>query len=72
MPNFWTKAGQFISEKLTGSGTKDEDILKACERMKNAEKGLFSLKAALQSLITYFENFENYFTDFNSSIKLLF
>ena len=72
MPNFWTKAGQFISEKLSGSRTKDEDILKACEKMKFTEKGLSSLKTVLQNFITYSENFQNYFSDLNSCIKLVF
>ena len=72
MPNFWTKAGQFISEKLSGTRTQDEDILKSCEKMKYAEKGLSSLKNALQTFITYSDNFMHFFTDFNSSIQLIY
>ena len=72
MPNFWSKAGQFIAEKLSGTRTQDEDILKACEKMKNTEKGLFSLKTVLQNFITYSENFKKYFSDLNSSIKLIY
>ena len=72
MPNFWSKAGQFIAEKLSGTRTQDEDILKACEKMKNTEKGLSSLKTVLQNFITYSENFKKYFSDLNSSIKLIY
>ena len=72
MPNFWSKAGQFISEKISGSRTQDEDILKACEKMKNTEKGLFSLKTVLQNFISYSENFKKYFSDFNSAVKLIY
>ena len=72
MPNFWSKAGQFISEKISGSRTQDEDFTKACEKMKNTEKGLFSLKTVLQNFISYSENFKKYFSDFNSSIKLIY
>ena len=72
MPNFWSKAGQFITEKISGSRTQDEDILKACEKMKNTEKGLFSLKSVLQNFISYSENFKKYFSDFNSAVKLIY
>ena len=72
MPNFWTKAGQFISEKISGSRTQDEDFHKACEKMKNTEKGLFSLKTVLQNFISYSEHFKKYFSDFNSAIKLIY
>ena len=51
MPNFWSKAGQFISEKISGSRTQDNDIATACEKMKNTEKGLLSLKFVLQSFL---------------------
>ena len=72
MPNFWSKAGQFISEKISGSRTQDEDFTKACEKMKNTEKGLSSLKTVLQNFISYYENFKKYFSDINSSIQLIY
>ena len=72
MPNFWSKAGQFISEKISGSRTQDEDFLKACEKMKNTEKGLFSLKTVIQNFLSYSEHFIKYFSDFNSAIKLIY
>ena len=72
MPNFWTKAGQFISEKITGIRTQDEDFTKACEKMKNTEKGLSSLKIVLQNFLTYTDNFKNFFSDFNTAIKLIY
>lgn len=72
MPNFWSKAGQFISEKISGSRTKDEDIVKVCEKMKNTEKGLSSLKLVLQNFLSYFDHFSKYFTDINSAMKLIY
>ena len=72
MPNFWSKAGQFISEKISGSRTKDDDIEKACEKMKNTEKGLSSLKIVLQNFLSYYENFNKYFTDINTALKLIY
>ena len=72
MPNFWSKAGQFISEKISGSRTQDEDFNKACEKMKNTEKGLSSLKSVLQNFLSYSDHFKKFFSDFNSSIKLIY
>jgi hypothetical protein len=72
MPNFWSKAGQYISEKISGSRTQDEDFTKACEKMRNTEKGLSSLKTVLQNFISYYENFKKYFSDINSSIQLIY
>ena len=72
MPNFWSKSGQFFSEKLFGSRTKDEDFNKVCETMKNTEKGLCCLRTALQNFLTYSENFKKYFSEFNSAIQLIY
>ena len=72
MPNFWSKSGQYFSEKFFGSRTKDEDFNKLCETMKNTEKGLSSLRIILQNYKTYTENFKKYFTDFNSALKLIY
>ena len=72
MPNFWSKAGQFISEKISGSRTKDNDIVTACEKMKNTEKGLLSLKFVLQNFLSYYEKFSKYFTDINTALKLIY
>jgi len=72
MPNFWSKAGQFISEKLSGTRTQDEDIIKACDKMKNTEKGLSSLRTVLQNFISFADNFKKYISDFNSAIKLIY
>ena len=72
MPNFWSKSGQFFSEKFFGSRTKDEDFNKLCETMKSTEKGLASLRIILQNFKTYTENFKKYFTDFNDALKLLY
>ena len=72
MPNFWSKSGQFLSEKLFGSRTNDEDFKKVCENMKNTEKGLSSLRTILQNFLTYSDNFKKYFSEFNSAIKLIY
>ena len=72
MPNFWSKAGQFISEKISGSRNQYEDFIKACEKMKNTEKGLSSLKSVLQNFLSYSDHFKKFFSDFNSSIKLIY
>ena len=72
MPNFWSKSGQFISEKIYGTRTKDEDFNKVCETMKNTEKGLSSLRQVLQNFLTYSENFKKYFIEFNSAIQLIY
>ena len=63
---------RFISEKISGSRTKDDDIEKACEKMKNTEKGLSSLKIVLQNFLSYYENFSKYFTDINTALKLIY
>ena len=71
MPNFWTKSGQYISEKIFGSRTNDEDFNKLCETMKDTEKGLSSLRTVVQNFVTYSDNFKNFFEEFNSAIKLI-
>ena len=72
MPNFWSKSGQYFSEKFFGSRTKDEDFNKLCETMKSTEKGLSSLRIILQNFKTYTEDFKKYFTDFNAALKLIY
>ena len=72
MPNFWSKSGQFFSEKFFGSRTKDEDFNKLCETMKSTEKGLATLRTILQNFKIYTENFKKYFTDFNTALKLIY
>ena len=72
MPNFWSKSGQFFSEKFFGSRTKDEDFNKLCETMKSTEKGLATLRTILQNFKIYTENFKKYFTDFNAALKLIY
>ena len=72
MPNFWTKSGQYISEKIFGSRTNDEDFNKLCETMKDTEKGLSSLRTVVQNFVTYSDNFKNFFEEFNSAIKLIY
>ena len=72
MPNFWSKSGQFFSEKFFGSRTKHDDFNKLCETMKSTEKGLATLRTILQNFKIYTENFKKYFTDFNTALKLIY
>ena len=72
MPNFWSKSGQYFSEKLFGSRTKDEDFNKLVETMKSTEKGLSQLSTVFQNFKTYTENLKKYFTDINSALKLIY
>ena len=72
MPNFLSKSGQFISEKIYGTRTKDEDFNKVCESMKSTEKGLSSLRSVLKNFLTYSENFKKYFIELNAVIKLIY
>ena len=50
MPNFWSKAEQFIGESLNGPRTKDKEYEKITEKMKAVELGLINLKQILQKL----------------------
>ena len=72
MPNFWSKSGQFISEKIYGTRTKDEDFNKVCEKMKSTEKGLSHLKSVIQNFATFSEHFKKYINEFNSALKLIY
>ena len=69
---FLAKQNFFGNKKVQESQSKDEDILKAIEKMKNAEKGIFSLKTALFNFISYSENFKKYFKEINSSLDLIY
>ena len=72
MPNFWSKSGQFIAEKIFGCRTKDEDFNKVCETMKSTEKGLSSLKSVIQNFSSYADIFKKYFSEFNTALQLIY
>ena len=72
MPNFWSKSGQFISEKIFGSRTKDEDFNKVCETMKSTENGLSSLKSVIQNFSSYSNVFKKYFSEINTAFQLIY
>ena len=72
MPNFWSKSGQFISEKIFGERTKDEDFNKVCETMKSAENGLSCLKSTIQNFSSYSNIFKKYFSEINTALQLIY
>ena len=72
MPNFWTKASQYLSEKFSGVRTQDEDFEKSIEKMKNTEKGLNNLKNVLHDFPNYTKKFTEFFSDLNSAIQLIY
>ena len=68
MPNFWTKAGQFISEAISNKKTQDEDYKYLCKQMNQTESGINSLKSILKSFNTYVEPFCKYLKTINEAI----
>jgi len=68
MPNFWTKAGQFISEAISNKKTQDEDYKYLCKQMNQTESGINSLKSILKSFNTYAEPFCKYLKTINEAI----
>ena len=65
MPNFWSKAEQFIGESLNGPRTKDKEYEKITEKMKAVELGLINLKQILQKLQVASNQMEIVFKELN-------
>ena len=65
MPNFWSKAEQFIGESLNGPRTKDKEYEKITEKMKAVELGLINLKQILQKLQVASNQMELVFKELN-------
>ena len=72
MPNFWSKAEQFIGESLNGPRTKDKEFDKLTEKMKTVEIGLSNLKQILQKLPSILNQLELLFGDLNNSITQIY
>ena len=72
MPNFWTKAEQFIGESLNGPRTKDKEFDKLTEKMKTVEIGLSNLKQILQKMPTILNQLELTFRELIISINQIY
>ena len=72
MPNFWTKAGQFISEAISNNKTQDEDYQYLSETMIRTENGINSLKNILKAYYTYSEPFNRYIQTLNEALKQIY
>jgi hypothetical protein len=68
MPNFWTKAGQFISEAISKNKTKDEDYKLLYKQMKKKQLGILNLKSKLKDFSTFTEPFIKYIKTLNEAI----
>ena len=72
MPNFWTKAGQFISEAISDNKTKDEDYQLLCDQMIRTETGINSLKNILKNYNTYSDPFYKYIKIINDALNQIY
>jgi hypothetical protein len=64
MPNFWTKATQFVDESINGPRTKDEEFSTKIKKLKEIEKGM----EILTTLIKDFSKNTEQFKTFNSKL----
>lgn len=72
MPNFWSKAGQFISEAISDNKTKDEDYQFLCDQMIRTETGINSLKSILKNYNTYSDPFCKYIKILNDALNQIY
>ena len=72
MPNFWTKAGQFISEAISDNKTKDEDYQLLCNQMIKTESGINSLKNILKNYNAFSDPFCKYIKTMNDSLYQIY
>ena len=72
MPNFWTKAGQFITEAISNNKTQDEDYKELCNQMTKTELGINSLKNILKNYNTYSEPFYKYIQTLNEALNQIY
>ena len=70
--NFWNKAGNFISNAISGEKTNDEEYQTLCKKMSIIESGTKSLKTILKGYNTYFEPFCKYLKSLNDSINQIY
>jgi hypothetical protein len=72
MPNFWTKAGQFISEAISNNKTQDEDYQELCYQMSRTETGINNLKNILKSFNTFADPFLKYIHLLNEALNQIY
>ena len=72
MPNFWTKAGQLLSEAVTGSKTKDIEFKKAKEKMKQVEEGMNRVKNLLKQFMSFLDDFNKILKEINEAFTLIY
>lgn len=72
MPNFWTKAGQFISEAITNKKTTDVEYTLLCNQMIKTETGINSLKNLLKNFSSYLEPFNKYIRTLNDALNQVY
>ena len=72
MPNFWTKAGHFLSDAMSKNKTKDEDYNNLCLQMAKTESGINSLKNILKSFNLHSEPFFKYIKTLNVALYELY
>ena len=72
MPNLWSKAGQFISEAISGAKTKDEAIELTFEKMQKTENGVNNIKNLLRTYTTWSDPFCKYIKELSESLKLVY
>jgi hypothetical protein len=72
MLNFWSKAGQFITEAITGDKTKDDDFQSLCTKMTTIEEGINSFKTILKGHKLYSEPFCRYLRTLNDCLKQIY
>ena len=70
--NFWNKAGNFISNAISGEKTNDEEYQTLCKKMSIIESGIKSLKTIVKGYNTYFEPFCKYLKSLNDSINQIY
>ncbi len=72
MPNFWRKAGQFISEAILNNKTTDEDYQYFFNQMLKTEAGINSLKGILKNFSMYSEPFCKYIRTLNDALTEIY
>lgn len=72
MIDLWNKAGNFISNAMSGDKTKDKEYQSLCKKMIIIESGIKSLKSILKGYNAHLEPFYKYLKSLNDSINKLY
>ncbi len=72
MLNFWNKAGNFITDAISGDKTKDEEYQQLCGKMSTVETGINSLTNILKNFKLYSEPFCKFLKLINDSITKIY